>query len=150
MFSFLYHWQDFYRTLLYIWVTRRVSYKKQENLLFTSTCVPPPPSGFWLDPCCSSFLCCPVVCLCVLDFVLLIPLRFPHVWFVFISSCLLGWGISCLRYLCPCGGSGGSGVQHILYVGSFFRQRLVCPVLPSSLDFSILIPSSVIIFCMHW
>ena len=30
MFSFLYHCQDFYRTWLYIWVTRRVSYKKQE------------------------------------------------------------------------------------------------------------------------
>jgi hypothetical protein len=32
MFSFLYHCQDFYRTWLYIWVTRRLSYKKQELL----------------------------------------------------------------------------------------------------------------------
>jgi len=33
MFSFLYHCQDFYRTWLYIWVTRSLSYKKNE--LFT-------------------------------------------------------------------------------------------------------------------
>ena len=32
MFSFLYHCQDFYRTWLYIWVARRVSYKKKELL----------------------------------------------------------------------------------------------------------------------
>ena len=32
MFSFLYHCHDFYRTRLYTWVTRRVSYKKQELL----------------------------------------------------------------------------------------------------------------------
>ena len=30
---FLYLYVDFYRTSLYIWVTRRVSYKKQEELL---------------------------------------------------------------------------------------------------------------------
>ena len=30
MFSFLYHCRDIYQTWLYIWVTRRVSYKKQE------------------------------------------------------------------------------------------------------------------------
>ena len=30
--SFLYHCQDFYRTWLYLWVTRRVTYKKQEQL----------------------------------------------------------------------------------------------------------------------
>ena len=30
MFPFLYHWQEFYRTWLNIWVTRRLSYKKQE------------------------------------------------------------------------------------------------------------------------
>jgi hypothetical protein len=30
MFSFLCHCQNFYRNWLYIWVTRRVSYKKQE------------------------------------------------------------------------------------------------------------------------
>jgi hypothetical protein len=29
VFSFLYHCQDFYRTWLYIWVIKRVSYKKQ-------------------------------------------------------------------------------------------------------------------------
>jgi hypothetical protein len=52
-----------YRTWLYIWVTRRVSYKKQQLLtvhmhLSSSTV-------FWGGPCCSSFC---VVILCVLTF----------------------------------------------------------------------------------
>jgi hypothetical protein len=32
IFVFLYHCQDLYRTWMYIWVTRRVSYKKQKLL----------------------------------------------------------------------------------------------------------------------
>ena len=121
-----------------------VSYKKQEPLtlrehLRSRPRHPPPPWWFWCDLCCSSFFCYPVVCLCVLGFVLLCPLRFPHVRFVFISSCLLGWRISHLRYLClfAC-----SGVQHILCV-CFVLLRLVCLVLPISLDFPIFIPPSV-------
>jgi len=41
-FSFLYHYQDLYRSWLYIWVARRVSYKKQKLLIpFASTWVHP-------------------------------------------------------------------------------------------------------------
>jgi hypothetical protein len=36
MFSFLYHCHDFYWTRLYIWVTRRVFYKKQD--LYVHVC----------------------------------------------------------------------------------------------------------------
>ena len=40
--SFLYHCQDFYRYLLYIWVTRLVSYKKQELLILQEHLSSPP------------------------------------------------------------------------------------------------------------
>ena len=74
MFSVLYHYQDYYRTWLYIWVIRLVSYKKQELLTIREH--PSSPSVFWWGPCCSSFyffLCCPIMCS-----VLWCPLRFPH------------------------------------------------------------------------
>ena len=64
MFYFLYHyhWQDFYRTWLYTWVTWRVSYKKQDFI---------PGFNRW-GPCCLSFyfLCCPIMCLYALSFML--------------------------------------------------------------------------------
>ena len=42
LFSFLYHWQYFNRTWLYIWVARRVFYKKQKLFnLRMHTCSPP-------------------------------------------------------------------------------------------------------------
>jgi hypothetical protein len=106
MFSFLCHCRDIYRNWRYIWVTRRVSYKKQEL-----PTLPEDPSspryllrfvllillGFSL--CCpimclyvlSSVLCCPIMCLYALSSVLWCPLRFPHkndVRFVFSFSCL--------------------------------------------------------------
>jgi hypothetical protein len=73
-----------YGTWLYIWVTRRVSYKKQERLtlsghlssLFTSCflvgSVLPIFYSFFF------FVCCPRICFYVLNFVLWCPLRFSH------------------------------------------------------------------------
>jgi hypothetical protein len=76
----------FYWTWLCIWVTWRVSYKKQE--LFT---LREHLRVFWWGPCCSYFLfclCCTIMCLYVLSSVLWCPLRFSHendVRFVFTS-----------------------------------------------------------------
>ena len=76
-------------------ITQRVSYKKQEVIALLEHLSLPP--YFWCGLCCSSFyfflifLCCPIMCLYVLDSVLWCPLRFPHkndVWLVFTSSCL--------------------------------------------------------------
>jgi hypothetical protein len=52
MFSYLYHCQDFYQTWLYLWVTRRVSYKKQELLTLRKHMRSP--SIFWWGLSCSS------------------------------------------------------------------------------------------------
>ncbi len=53
MFTFLYLCQDYYRTCLYICVTRQVSYKKQEQLTLrehmSSSTI------FWWGLCCSTF-----------------------------------------------------------------------------------------------
>jgi len=56
--SFLYHWQDFNRPLLYTWITGRVSYKKQKLITLRKQ------RGylrFIRFPCCVAFLC--FVCL---------------------------------------------------------------------------------------
>ena len=58
------HCQDFYRSLLYLWVTRRVSYKKQEQL--TSREHLSSPTVFFGGVRIAhlfSFLCCLIVCL---------------------------------------------------------------------------------------
>ena len=65
MFFPLYHCQDFYRTWLYIWATRRVSYKKQELLTFASTWVHP---RFLVGSVLLIFLAFCVVLLCVSTF----------------------------------------------------------------------------------
>ena len=63
IFSFPYHCQYFYRTWLYIWVTRRVSYKKQELPTFREHLN----SAQIIDGVrvahLISFLCCPITCL---------------------------------------------------------------------------------------
>jgi hypothetical protein len=67
MFSFLYHCQSIYRTWLYIWITRRVSYKKQELLTLCEHLNSPP--VFWWGPCCSSFQFFVLsYCICVFTF----------------------------------------------------------------------------------
>ena len=63
MFSFLYHWQYSYWTWRYIWVTRRVSYKKQDLLTFREHLSSPP--VFWWVLCCS--YCYHIICLYVLS-----------------------------------------------------------------------------------
>ena len=57
------------------------------------------PGFFWWDPCCSSFyfFCVVLLRVYVLSSVLGCPLRFPHVWLVFISSCFIYVICVCLR-----------------------------------------------------
>ena len=96
--------KDFDRTCLYIWITWRVSYEKQELLTLREHLSSPSVydgvrvAHLW------SFLCCTIMCLYVLSSVLWCPLRFPHkndVRFVFTSSCLQEG--SCLIYvICVC------------------------------------------------
>jgi hypothetical protein len=102
MFSFLYHCQAIYRTWLYIWITRRVSFKKQELLTLCEHLNSP--LVFWWGSCCSSFqfFCVVLLYMCpyVLSSVFWCPVRFPHkshVRFVFTSSRL-----SYLRYPIMC------------------------------------------------
>ena len=63
MFSFLYRCQDFYRTWLYIWVTRQVSFKKQELLILREHLSSPPVFWWVCVAHLSSFFCCPILCL---------------------------------------------------------------------------------------
>ena len=99
--SLRYHCQYLYRTWLYIWVTRRVSNKKQDLLALREHMSSPPVVR---DAHLFSGLCCPIICLYVLSSVLWCPLRFLHindVWFVFTSSCL--WdGSSPIYVICSC------------------------------------------------
>ena len=124
---------------LCIWVTRRVSYEKKELLTFRKHLSSPP--VFWWARVAHlyGFLCCAIMCLYVMSSLLWCPLRFPHkndVWFVFASSCLF----VCLNYLrCLCL-SGCDGVRHVLCC---VFLRIVCPVLPFSLDCPFLIAPSV-------
>ena len=144
MFSFLYHCKDFYRTWLYIWVTWRVSYRKQELLTFASTW---DHSRFWWGPFWST-----VVLLCVFTFWVSccdVRLIFPHgsdVRFVFASSCL--WGARVLFTLfvcmwwCP---------THIVLYFWFVFLRLVYSMLPVSLDCPFVIAPSVFsdVYCKY-
>ena len=138
MFYFLYHYQDFDRTWLFIWVTRRVSYKKQELLTLHEHLSSPTVCWslcfiaswlfllcvfmFWV-PCCDVrydvFMfwvpCCDVRYDVFMFWVPCCDVRYD----VFIKRCLIRpylrlfvWGlISYLRYLCL---FVQSGVQHIL------------------------------------
>ena len=74
MSSFLYHCLDFYRTWLYISLTRWVSYKKQELREHLNA-----PPVFWCGPCCLSiyFFCVLLLCVYVLSFLLWCLLWFP-------------------------------------------------------------------------
>ena len=116
MLSFLYHCHDFYRTWLYIWVTRRISYKKQELPTLRkhlSSC-----PVFFVGSVLLIFLVFCVVLLCVFTFFFLGGLMFYLRYFCLFVHC---------------------GVQHILcfVFGLFFF------VLPVSLDCPFLIAPSV-------
>ena len=89
--SFLNHCQYFYRTWLYIWITRRVSYKKLERLSLREHLSSSPfCCGFvWLIF--FSFLYCPDLCLysgvqqilcCVLFFFVLCSLCCQFLWII--------------------------------------------------------------------
>ena len=64
--------------LLYIWVTWRVLYKKQELLILREHLSSPPVFGGVRVAHLFSFLCCPIMCLYVLTSVLWCPFWFPH------------------------------------------------------------------------
>jgi hypothetical protein len=113
MFSFLYHCHDFYRTWLYIWVTRRVSYKKQELPTLRKHLSSSP--VFFVGSVLLIFLVFCVVLLCVFTFL------------------FVGVFMFYLRYLCV---FVHCGVQHKL---CFVFLRLVYPMLAVSLDFTFLI-----------
>jgi hypothetical protein len=121
MFSFLYHCHDFYRTWLYIWVTRRVSYKKQELPTLRKHLSSSP--VFSVGSVLLIFLAfcvVPIMCLYVL------VCRSAHVLFtLFVFACAL-W--------CP---------THIVFCFCFVFLRLVYPMLPVSLDCPYLIAPSV-------
>jgi hypothetical protein len=117
MFSFLYHCHDFYRTRLYTWVTRRVSYKKQELLTLCMHLI-----SFLVRSVLFIFVVFCVVLLCVLTFMFVGVLMF--------YLCYL-----CLFVHC--------GVQHILcYVFALFFFVLLS-MLSVSLECPFLIAPSV-------
>ena len=139
MFSFRYHCQDFYRTLtMYMSNSEGVLWK--EGTAYLSQAPEFTPVFWWARVAhLYGFLCCAIMCLYVMSSLLWCPLRFPHkndVWFVFASSCLF----VCLNYLrCLCL-SACDGVRHVLCC---VFLRIVCPVLPFSLDCPFLIAPSV-------
>ena len=106
MLSFLYHCHDFYRTWLYIWVTRRISYKKQELPTLRkhlSSC-----PVFFVGSVLLIFLVFCVVLLCVFTFFFLGGLMFYLRYFCLFVHC---------------------GVQHILcfvFVLFFFVLCNLC------------------------
>ena len=108
-------YKDFYRTWLYIWATRRVSYKKKEHLTLIEHLSSPPVFGRVRVAHLSSALCCPIMCLYVLSSVLWCPLRFPSLPPV---VCRMAHILSTLFVLCFC----------------FVFLRLVYPMSPVSLD----------------
>jgi hypothetical protein len=142
MFSSLYHYQDFYRAWLYIWVTRRVSYKKQE-LLSLREHMSPPSVGVRVAHLSNLCVCCSIMCLYVLIFVLWCPLRFPHTM-MFVSSLS---PVVCRRthvlftlfvFVCALWYPA-----HIVLCFCFVCLRLVYSMLPVSLDCPFLIAPSV-------
>jgi hypothetical protein len=136
--SFLYHCQDLYRTWLYIWVTQRVSYKKQVLLTFRKH-----RSFFYGIRVVHlfSFLCCPLIFLYVLSSVLQCLLRFPHNKDV---RLYLQWFVrGLMSYLCVFVYSGVQHIQCIVLCFCFDFLRLLYPMLPVSLDCLFLIAPSV-------
>ena len=124
MFSFLYHCQYFYRSWLYIWVSRRVFYKKQEHLrsrpVFYEVCIVH----------LFSYLCCPIMCLYVLSSVLWCSLQFSQKKRYSVRDYLqlfVGGMMSYLRYLCLL---AYCGVQHVIGKEGKFRMKLFASTAP--------------------
>ena len=90
-------------TVMYIYVTHRVSYKKGELLTLREHLSSPSVFGGVHVAHIFSFLCCPIMCHYVQSSVLWCPLRFPHtndVQFFFVSSCLWGSYRIYVIYVC--------------------------------------------------
>ena len=132
MFSFLYHWQNIYRTWLYMWVSRRVSYKKQE-LLTLREHMSSPQFDFVVGPV-SFYIFC-VVLICVVTFwVPCCDVRYDFS----IKQCSVRFYpqldvrglVSYLHYLCLL---AHSGVKHILccaFALFFFVLCTLCRQFP--------------------
>ena len=140
MFYLLYHCHAFYR----IWVTTRMSYKKQELLTLLEHLVSPP--VFWWGPCCSSFQ---FFVLSYYIFVCVFTFWDPccDVRYDFDMKTMFDWSLppvdpgimSYLRYLFL---FAHSGIQHTfccVFVLFVFILCLVYPMLPVYLDCSFLI-----------
>jgi len=132
MFSFPYHYQDFKRTWLYIWITRRLSYNKQE-LLSLCEHMSSPQVFWWSVLLIFQFFV--VVILCVFTF--WVPscdvrydFRIKLFSVLLYLQLFVGGLMFYLRYFCL---FVYSGVQHILCC-VFVFLRLVYPMLPVSLD----------------
>ena len=112
VFYFIYHWQDFFRTWLHIWVTRSVSYKKQNLFTLREYLSSPVFIIGWFVLLISLFVCV------VLWFTLWLPCCDLHYndcgkqYYLHLDLQLFVGGIMFyLRYLCLL---VHSGVQHIL------------------------------------
>jgi hypothetical protein len=88
-------YKDFYRTWLYIWATRRVSYKKKEHLTLIEHLSSPP---FLVGSVLLIYLVLCVVLLCVFTF--WVPCCDVRYDFRLYLQLFVGWLISYLRYLC--------------------------------------------------
>ena len=134
--SKVYYWQS--KVCFFSWpLSWNRQWRKIKNKILRLTWIPEFAQEFlvgsvlliWLV-----FLCCPIMCLYVLIYVLWCP-HTKDVRFVFTSSCL--------SYLCCLCLFAHSGIQHILccvFVLFVFVMYLVCPMLPVSLDCPFLIP----------
>ena len=135
MFSFLYHYQYFYQTSLYIWVTRRMCYKKPSRAPeFT-------PKVFWWGPYCPSFYL----------FVLSYYVSTYWVRYDFRIKTMLGLSLPpvvCmgfmffLRYVCVCLRIVVSNTYCVVFL-FLFVLCFVYPMLPVSLGYPFLIAPSV-------
>ena len=137
MFSFLFYCQCAYRTWLCTWVTRWVSYKKQELLTLREHLSSPSVFGGVRVAHLCSFLCCPIMYIYVLTSLFWCPLQFPHANVrlylqLFVGGFMPYWGYLCLLAF--------RVVQHILSVFCFVFLCLVYPMLPFSLDFPFVLP----------
>ena len=133
MFSFLYDCQYFYRPWLYIWVTWRLSYRKQEILTLREYLASPPVYGRIRVAHNFSLLCCVFVLfvfvLCIVCPMLPVSLDCP---FLIAPSVFSNVYLSCV--LC---------VQCCQCLWIVFVLCLVCLMLPVSLDCPFLIAPSV-------
>ena len=139
MFSFLYHCQYLYQTWLYIWVTRRVSYKKPSR-------APEFTPRFFGGVRIFLVFCVVLLCVYVPSSVVWCPLRFPQ-----IKKCpvrlylqLFVWGSCLFNTMCMCLRIVVSNTYCVVFFCSCLPCVLCLPMLPVSLDYPFFIAPSVL------